>query len=132
MTTSNIRKFYLINANKEIYDLQDTNHFGHKPSGLGVSLSTNSTSENGYFEVLSQTSNQVTISFEMMFGGEDKINQYKLFNDFTKFLDYQPLQINYITDAFDYYATDNGKNYGMKCFYVTADQRIEEDIYEEN
>lgn len=32
-------------------------------------------------------------------------------------------------DAFDYYATDNGKNYGMKCFYVTADQRIEEDIY---
>ena len=35
-------------------------------------------------------------------------------------------------DAFDYYTTDNGKNYGMKCFYVTADQRIEEDIYEEN
>ena len=35
-------------------------------------------------------------------------------------------------DAFDYYATDNGKNYGMKCFYVTADQRIEEDIYEKN
>ena len=35
-------------------------------------------------------------------------------------------------DAFDYYVTDNGKNYGMKCFYVTADQRIEEDIYEEN
>lgn len=33
-------------------------------------------------------------------------------------------------DAFDYYTTDNGKNYGMKCFYVTADQRIEEDIYE--
>ena len=33
-------------------------------------------------------------------------------------------------DAFDYYVTDNGKNYGMKCFYVTADQRIEEDIYE--
>ena len=104
MTTSNIRKFYLINANKEIYDLQDTSHFGHKPSGLGVSLSTNSISENGYFEVLSQTSNQVTISFEMMFGGENKINQYKLFNDFTKFLDYQPLQINYITDAFNYYA----------------------------
>ena len=35
-------------------------------------------------------------------------------------------------DAFDYYTTDNGKNYGMKCFYVTADQRIEEDIYEKN
>ena len=35
-------------------------------------------------------------------------------------------------DAFDNYTTDNGKNYGMKCFYVTADQRIEEDIYEEN
>ena len=33
-------------------------------------------------------------------------------------------------DAFDYYTTDNGKNYGMKCFYVAADQRIEEDIYE--
>ena len=34
-------------------------------------------------------------------------------------------------DAFDYYATDNGKNYGMKCFYITGGQNVEEDIYEE-
>ena len=34
-------------------------------------------------------------------------------------------------DAFDYYITDEGKQYGMKCIYVTEDGQIEEDIYEE-
>lgn len=34
-------------------------------------------------------------------------------------------------DAFDYYVTDEGKQYGMKCIYVTEDGQIEEDIYEE-
>lgn len=38
----------------------------------------------------------------------------------------------YTQDAFDYYMTDNGKSYGMKCFFVTEDGQIEEDIYEEN
>ena len=37
----------------------------------------------------------------------------------------------YTQDAFDYYVTDEGKNYGMKCFYVTEDGQIEEDVYEE-
>ena len=34
-------------------------------------------------------------------------------------------------DAFDYYVTDDGKQYGMRCIYVTEDGLIEEDIYEE-
>lgn len=34
-------------------------------------------------------------------------------------------------DAFDYYVTDEGKHYGMKCFYVGADGSIAEDTYEE-
>ena len=34
-------------------------------------------------------------------------------------------------DAFDYYVTDDGKNYGIKCFYITGGQNVEEDIYEE-
>jgi spore coat protein H len=33
--------------------------------------------------------------------------------------------------AFDYYNTDNGKMYGVKCFYVLEDGSIEEDAYEE-
>lgn len=37
----------------------------------------------------------------------------------------------YTQDDFDYYVTDSGKNYGMKCFYITEDNQIEEDIYEE-
>ena len=37
----------------------------------------------------------------------------------------------YMQDAFDYYVTDSGKNYGMKCFYITEDNQVEEDIYEE-
>ena len=37
----------------------------------------------------------------------------------------------YTQDAFDYYVTDEGKSYGMKCFYVTEDGQIEEDVYEE-
>ena len=35
-------------------------------------------------------------------------------------------------DAFDYYITDEGKHYGMKCFYVTEDNTVEEDDYEED
>ena len=34
-------------------------------------------------------------------------------------------------DAFDYYVTDAGKHYGMKCFYITEDNTVEEDDYEE-
>ena len=34
-------------------------------------------------------------------------------------------------EAFDYYVAENGKNYGMKCFYVNSDGTITEDIYEE-
>lgn len=34
-------------------------------------------------------------------------------------------------DAFDYYVTDEGKHFGIKCFYVNPDQTIGEDVYEE-
>ena len=37
----------------------------------------------------------------------------------------------YTQDAFDYYVTDAGKHYGMKCFYVQPDGSIVEDVYEE-
>lgn len=33
--------------------------------------------------------------------------------------------------AFDYYVTEQGKEYGIKCFYVLPDGKIAEDIYEE-
>ncbi len=33
--------------------------------------------------------------------------------------------------AFDYYVIDEGKVYGVKCFYVTADGEIVEDVYVE-
>lgn len=34
-------------------------------------------------------------------------------------------------DAFDYYVTDDGKHYGMKCFYVQDGGKVVEDTYEE-
>lgn len=37
----------------------------------------------------------------------------------------------YAQDAFDYYVTSDGKNYGTKCFYIMEDQAIEADVYEE-
>lgn len=33
--------------------------------------------------------------------------------------------------AFDYYVTEHGKEYGIKCFYVLPDGSIKEDVYEE-
>lgn len=33
--------------------------------------------------------------------------------------------------AFDYYVTDEGKAYGMRCFYVTAEGTVEVEVYEE-
>ena len=37
----------------------------------------------------------------------------------------------YTQDAFDYYRTEQGKVYGVKCFYVQTDGTIVEDTYEE-
>ena len=37
----------------------------------------------------------------------------------------------YTQDAFDYYVTDDGKQYGMKCFYVQDGGKVVEDTYEE-
>ena len=37
----------------------------------------------------------------------------------------------YTQDAFDYYVTDDGKHYGMKCFYVQDGGKVVEDTYEE-
>lgn len=34
-------------------------------------------------------------------------------------------------DAFDYYVTDDGKHYGVKCFYVRDGGKVVEDTYEE-
>lgn len=34
-------------------------------------------------------------------------------------------------DAFDYYVTEKGKNFGMKCFYINRDGTVGEDVYEE-
>lgn len=34
-------------------------------------------------------------------------------------------------DALDYYVTDSGKNYSMKCFYIRFDGTVKEDVYEE-
>lgn len=38
----------------------------------------------------------------------------------------------YTQDAFDYYVTDDGKQYGMKCFYVQDGGKVVEDTYEES
>lgn len=33
--------------------------------------------------------------------------------------------------AFDYYVTEDGKQYGVKCFYILEDGSVAEDVYEE-
>ena len=40
--------------------------------------------------------------------------------------------IGYTQPAFDYYRTEQGKVYGIKCFYVQTDGSIVEDVYEDN
>lgn len=37
----------------------------------------------------------------------------------------------YMQTAFDYYVTENGKVYGIRCFYILPDGTIGEDVYEE-
>lgn len=37
----------------------------------------------------------------------------------------------WMQDAFDYYVTDEGKNFGMRSFYITEDNQVEQDVYEE-
>ncbi len=38
--------------------------------------------------------------------------------------------VGYIQPAFDYYRTELGKVYGVKCFYVQSDGSVVEDVYE--
>ena len=36
-----------------------------------------------------------------------------------------------VPPTLDYYVTDDGKHYGMKCFYVQDGGKVVEDTYEE-
>lgn len=98
---NNIRKFYLRNRLGQVYDMQSHDHLAVSPDNLGVSLSYGRSSANGYHYSLSSQSEMVSPSFTMIFAG---VNAYVNFNEFTQFLSFAPIQLRYVTKAFDYLA----------------------------
>jgi hypothetical protein len=96
-----IRKFSLTNSKDEIISLGGLNAFAHDPEGLGVSFTNEYIGADADF-ILSKTApNQGVMSVSMLFGALDE-KYYQDFRSFAEFLNYQPLEMTYETDAGKY------------------------------
>lgn len=93
-----VRRFWLINALGERYDLTDKNykHFLNNPQGLGFSRSY-TTQKIGNSELLtSYQFNLTDISGELMFYENGNGNKYQAYQDFVQFAKYKPLEFHYL------------------------------------
>ncbi|MBC1353899.1 hypothetical protein HB837_15995, partial [Listeria innocua] len=64
-----VRQFQLINARRQRYDLNDTNHFGYNPAGLGVSFANEYVGVGSNFIQSASNINQNTFELTVLFGG---------------------------------------------------------------
>lgn len=98
-----VRKFSLTNANNTTWALTDPSFlsFGANPEGLGFAA------ESSYMRVGNDnllTYSQYTMvekSFDILFYGASREAEYKMYNDFIKFLVYEPIYLLYETPNSD-------------------------------
>ncbi len=93
-----IRKFSLKNSKNEVVSLNDFDLFAHDPEGLGLSLSNEYVNTDLDFILNKTSANQGVLSVHMLFGAIDE-KYYEDFRKFAVFLNYQPLELIYETDA---------------------------------
>lgn len=85
-----MRKFKLINANGEEFDLMRKDAFFHAPEGLGIGKKYEFMRSGTAYEPTELYSAQKTVSGEIVF------SSYETYNEFIRFIAYTPLQLAYM------------------------------------
>lgn len=93
-----IRTFKLTNSLGEKLSLNNLDLFAYNPEGLGVSFQNEYIGVNANFIPSLSTINMNTLSLRILFGAISE-ERYQQFYKFTNFLNYQPLALEYETDA---------------------------------
>lgn len=89
------RKFWLENAQKDIFDLTSENSFLNDPKGLGFTKTYATVRLGDSERVTSQMFNLLEHDGEILFMGGDNARRYELYFQFMKFLSRPPIQIYY-------------------------------------
>lgn len=89
-----VRQFTLKNSLNEQISLNDLDFFGYEPEGLGISFENTYYGANANFLEDTTALNQSQFSINVLFGAET-LNPYQKYNDFIRFLNYQPLYLMY-------------------------------------
>lgn len=84
-----MRKFKLINASNEEFDLMRKDAFFHAPDGLGIAYITNVMQADRYFIETNRSVSQATPNGEMVFLG------YEQYDEFMDFVGDNPLTLGY-------------------------------------
>ena len=85
-----MRKFKLINANGDEFDLMRKDAFFHAPDGLGIGKEYEFMRSGTAYEPTELYSAQKTVSGEIVF------SSYETYNEFIRFIAYNPLQLAYM------------------------------------
>ncbi|EHW6679226.1 phage baseplate protein [Listeria monocytogenes] len=93
-----IRQFQLINSRDQKFDLNDTNHFGYNPTGLGIAFSNEYVGVGANFIQSASNVNQNTFELSVLFGGENE-NPYQQYSEFAQFLSFTPLKLEYTIET---------------------------------
>lgn len=93
----NVRKFWLTNANGDTYSLHENNVILTNPAGLGFSRSISMAVLGNSNAILSKSYDLASLPFsgEIDFIGSTNVERYKEYNDFSKFLYFEPLELHY-------------------------------------
>lgn len=90
-----VRQFKLKNAEGEIYNLYDSEHFGYNPDNLGISLTNSLVQSGANFLLVNTALNHQQFQINVIFGGEELKDQYPKHRALLQFLDKTPLTLVY-------------------------------------
>ncbi|KGO20675.1 hypothetical protein Q757_09930, partial [Oenococcus alcoholitolerans] len=94
--------FKLTNAHGETVDLNTDSLREYTPTGLGLAFSNQYSAYESYFIPTKQVLNQGIMQANIQFG-DISSQSYQTFSQFAEFLSYQPLTLEYTTDAGTWY-----------------------------
>lgn len=98
-----MRKFTLINEKNQRFMLNgEQGIFLHSPEGLGIEQSTEFVGENGAYRLSNTELSQQKIQASFIFGNLYKTDAYMIFDDFIKFIQYEPLYLEYSVEYTTY------------------------------
>lgn len=97
-----VRYLGMRNGNNELFSFMSNNHFGYNVNGLGSEFDNQYIEYDGYFRNIKRTQIMSTISLDIAFGDQNKIEHYYWYKKFVDFLNVGYLKFVYIIDDVEY------------------------------